>query len=73
VSEKEEVTPNPPAEVMDAVRREAPPQGYGEFIAETVTYCVEERRGALRQWLIAGYQANAARDHARAEMWRPLG
>jgi hypothetical protein len=73
VSEKVKVTLTLPAEVMDAVREEAPPRGYSRFIAEAVTYFIEaRRRGALRERLIAGYQARTGRDEALAEEWRPL-
>jgi hypothetical protein len=72
VSQKEKVTLTLPAEVMDAVRAEAEPRGYSKFIAEAVTYYVEERRRlALRERLIAGYQASAGADQALAEEWRP--
>jgi hypothetical protein len=60
-----------PCEVMDAVREEAEPRGYGKFIAEAVTYYIQEqRRLALRERLIAGYQASAERDEALAGEWR---
>jgi metal-responsive CopG/Arc/MetJ family transcriptional regulator len=70
VSQKEKVTLTLPSEVMDAVREEAEPRGYSKFIAEAVTYYIrEQRRSALRERLIAGYQANAGRDQALAEEW----
>lgn len=73
MSRKEKVTLTLPSEVMDAVRQEAAPRGYSRFIAEAVTYYVQEqRRQALRERLIAGYQATAERDQALAEEWRPL-
>jgi metal-responsive CopG/Arc/MetJ family transcriptional regulator len=73
VSEKEKVTLTLPSEVMDAVREEAPPRGYSRFIAQAVTYYIQERRrSALRERLIAGYQASAERDQAMTEEWRPL-
>ena len=73
MSPKEKVTLTLPSEVMDAVREEAPPRGYSRFIAEAVTYYIQERRrSALRERLIAGYQAGAERDQALAEEWRPL-
>jgi len=54
---KEKVTLTLPSEVMDAVREEAAPRGYSKFIAEAVTYYIQERRrSALRERLIAGYQ-----------------
>jgi metal-responsive CopG/Arc/MetJ family transcriptional regulator len=71
VSQKEKVTLTLPSEVMDAVREEAEPRGYSKFIAEAVTYYIQEqRRSALRERLIAGYQADAERDQALAEEWR---
>ena len=71
MSPKEKVTLTLPSEVMDAVREEAPPRGYSKFIAEAVTYYVQEqRRSALRERLIAGYQASAERDQALTEEWR---
>jgi metal-responsive CopG/Arc/MetJ family transcriptional regulator len=71
MSQKEKVTLTLPSEVMDAVREEAEPRGHSKFIAEAVTYYVQERRRlALRERLIAGYQADAERDQALAEEWR---
>jgi metal-responsive CopG/Arc/MetJ family transcriptional regulator len=71
VSQKEKVTLTLPSEVMDAVREEAEPRGYSKFIAEAVTYYIQEqRRSSLRERLIAGYQADAERDRALAEEWR---
>jgi metal-responsive CopG/Arc/MetJ family transcriptional regulator len=73
MSQTEKVTLTLPKEIMDVVRQEAPPRGYSKFIAEAVTYFIEERRRrALRERLIVGYQANAERDRALAEEWRPL-
>jgi hypothetical protein len=73
VSRKEKVTLTLPSEVMGAVREEAPPRGYSRFIAEAVTFFIQERRRmALRERLIAGYQAGAQRDRALAEEWRPV-
>jgi hypothetical protein len=73
MSPKEKITLTLPTEVMDAVRKEAPPRGYSKFIAQAVTFFIEERkRRALRERLIAGYQARAGRDEALAEEWRPL-
>ena len=73
MSQKEKVTLTLPSEVMDAVREEAAPRGYSKFIAEAVTYYIQERRrSALRERLIAGYQASAEHDRALAEEWRPL-
>ena len=71
MSRKEKVTLTLPSEVMDAVREEAEPRGYSKFIAEAVTYYIQEqRRSALRERLIAGYRASAKRDQALAEEWR---
>jgi len=71
VPQKEKVTLTLPTEIMDAVREEAEPRGYSKFIAEAVTYYIQEqRRSALRERLIAGYQAEAERDQALAEEWR---
>jgi hypothetical protein len=71
VPQKEKVTLTLPSEVMDAVREEAPPRGYSKFIAEAVTYYIQEqRRLALRERLITGYQASAEHDQALAEEWR---
>ena len=68
---KEKVTLTLPSDVMRAVREEAEPRGYSKFIAEAVTYYIQERRrSALRERLIAGYQASAERDQALAEEWR---
>jgi metal-responsive CopG/Arc/MetJ family transcriptional regulator len=73
VSQKKKVTLTLPAEIMDAVREEAEPRGYSRFIAEAVAYYIQERRqSALRERLIAGYQASAERDQVLAEDWRPL-
>ena len=71
MSQKEKVTLTLPSEVMDAVREEAEPRGYSKFIAEAVIYYIQEqRRSALRERLIAGYQASAERDQALSEEWR---
>jgi len=71
MSEKEKVTLTLPSEVMDAVREEASPRGYSKFIAEAVTYYIQEqRRSALRERVIAGYRSEAERDGALAEEWR---
>ncbi len=73
MSQKEKVTLTLPSEVMDAVREESAPRGYSRFIAEAVTYYVEERRRqALRERLISGYQASAEQDQVLAGEWRPL-
>ena len=72
MSKKEKVTLTLPSEVMDAVREEAEPRGYSKFIAEAVTYYIQEqRRAALRERLVEGYRASAERDRTLAEEWRP--
>jgi hypothetical protein len=71
--QKEKVTLTLPSEVMDAVREEAPPRGYSRFIAEAVTFFIQERRrAALRERLVEGYQTSAQHDQTLAEEWRPL-
>lgn len=71
MSQKEKVTLTLPSEVMNAVREKAAPRGYSKFIAEAVTYYIQEqRRLALRERLIEGYRAGAERDRALAEEWR---
>jgi metal-responsive CopG/Arc/MetJ family transcriptional regulator len=56
---------------MDAVREEAEPRGQSRFIAEAVTYYIQERRRrTLRERLIAGYQTDAGRHQELAEEWR---
>ena len=71
MDQKEKVTLTLPSDVMDAVREEAEPRGYSKFIAEAVAYYIQEkRRLALRERLIAGYQASAEQDQALAEEWR---
>jgi metal-responsive CopG/Arc/MetJ family transcriptional regulator len=73
MSQKVKVTLTLPVDVMDAVREEAEPRGHSKFIAEAVAYYIQERRrSALRERLIAGYQASAERDQVMAEDWRPL-
>lgn len=71
MSQKVKVTLTLPTEVMDAVREEAMPRGYSKFIAEAVTYYIQEqRRSALRERLIAGYQSSGESDLALVEEWR---
>jgi len=70
VSQRVKVTLTLPSEIMEAVREVAEPRGYSQFIAEAVTYYIQEqRRLALRERLIAGYQASAERDQALADEW----
>jgi hypothetical protein len=73
VSQTETVTLTLPRVVMDAVRREAPSGGHGRFIADAVSHFIEEqRRQAMRERLIAGYQASADRDQTLTEEWQLL-
>ena len=73
MAQKEKVTLTLPTKVMDAVREEAEPRGYSNYIAKAVTFYIQEqRRLALRERLIEGYRAEAERDQELAEAWRPL-
>jgi metal-responsive CopG/Arc/MetJ family transcriptional regulator len=68
---KEKVTLSLPSELMAQVRELAPERGQSEFIAEAITYYLSARqRRALRERLVAGYQALAAEDAALAGEWR---
>lgn len=70
---KEKVTIVLPSELIDAVREMAPPRGQSDFIAKAITcYISGEKRKALRERLIAGYQANAAADLAITHEWQIL-
>jgi hypothetical protein len=70
---KEKVTLTLPQDLMESVRTMAPPRGQSQFIAEAIEYFInEQRRQALRERLIAGYQARAAADTALAAEWEPL-
>jgi hypothetical protein len=56
---------------MAVVREKAEPGGISRFITKVVTYYIEEqRRSALRERLIEGYQASAEHDQVLAEEWR---
>jgi hypothetical protein len=69
----EKVTLTIPKETMNQIREVAPARGYSKFVTEAVEYFLEEnRKKALRERLIAGYQANAEADAAMAEEWRPI-
>lgn len=69
----EKVTLTIPKETMNQVREAAPARGYSKFVTEAIEYFLEEKRKkALRERLIAGYQANAEADAAMAEEWRPI-
>jgi metal-responsive CopG/Arc/MetJ family transcriptional regulator len=70
---KEKVTLTLPQDLMEAVRTIAPARGQSQFIAEAIEYFIkEQQRQALRERLIAGYQANADRDASLAAEWEPL-
>ena len=70
---KEKVTLTLPSEVMDAVRALAQPRRQSQFIADAIHFYVEEQqRLALRERLIAGYQANTAADAALAAEWSEI-
>lgn len=69
----EKVTLTIPKETMNQIREVAPARGYSKFVTEAIEYFLEEnRKKALRERLIAGYQANAEADAAMAEEWRPI-
>lgn len=71
MSAKEKVTLSLPSELMAQVRELAPERGQSEFIAAAITYYLSARqRRALRERLVAGYQAHAAEDAALAGEWR---
>lgn len=68
---KEKVTLSLPSELMVQVRELAPERGQSEFIAEAISYYLSARqRRALRERLVAGYQAYAAEDAVLAGEWR---
>ncbi|RIK36544.1 MAG: hypothetical protein DCC55_26995 [Chloroflexi bacterium] len=57
---------------MESVRALVPPRGQSQFIAEAIRlFVAEQQRKALRERLIAGYQANADADLAVADEWSP--
>ena len=73
MSTTEKVTLTLPKELMNHVREMTPPRGQSKFIAEAVEYFIEvQRRKALRERLIAGYQANAEADAALAAEWEAI-
>ena len=70
---KEKVTLTLPTDLMEAVRNLAAPRQQSQFIADAIEYFItEKQRIALRERLIAGYQANAAADAAVAAEWSSL-
>ena len=69
----EKVTFTIPKKTMNQVREVAPARGYSKFVTEAIEYFLEENhKKALRERLIAGYQANAEADAKLAEDWRPI-
>lgn len=69
----EKVTITLPTDLMAAVRALAPARRQSQFIAEALrAYIAEQERNALRERLIAGYQASAAADVALAAEWEAL-
>lgn len=70
MSDKEKVTLILPGELMTQVRQLAPARGQSEFIAEAITYYLaSKQRKALRERLVAGYQAHAVEDADLTELW----
>ena len=62
-----------PTELVESVERMAPPGNYSQFIAEAVTWFIQElEHEALREELKAGYLATAEESKKLAEEWRPL-
>jgi hypothetical protein len=58
---------------MTQVRELAPSRGQSEFVAAALSYYISAReRHALRERLIAGYQAYAAEDIALAAEWQAV-
>ena len=56
----EKVTLTLPNHLMQQVRELAPARGYSKFVADAIeAFIAEKRREALRNELIAGYQATA--------------
>lgn len=69
----EKVTLTMPRDLMQEVRKLAPPRGQSKFVAKAVRYFIEKQeQQALRERLIAGYTANADFDAALAAEWEPL-
>lgn len=66
----EKVTLTLPADLVATLRSIAPSRRQSQFVAEALRiYIAEQQRKALRERLIAGYQANAADDAALAAEW----
>lgn len=56
----EKVTFTLPVDIMQQVRELAPSRGHSKFVAEALSFFIEQkRREALRAELIAGYQSTA--------------
>ncbi len=69
----EKVTLTLPADLMAAVRAMSPARRQSQFIAEAIrAYIAEQQRQALRDRLMAGYQANADADAALAAEWEAV-
>lgn len=69
----EKVTVTLPRDLMAAVRTLAPARRQSHFIAEALrVYIAEQKRQALRERLIAGYQASATADAALAAEWEAI-
>ena len=69
----EKVTLTLPADLMAAVRTLAPARRHSQFIAEAIrAYIAEQQRQALRDRLMAGYQANADADAVLAGEWEAV-
>ncbi len=67
---KEKVTLTLPRNLMETVRKMAPPRGQSKFITEAVEYFIEvKRRQTLREELIAGYKATAEESLAITKEW----
>ena len=70
----EKVTLTLPQDLMDTVRKLAPPRSRSKYIARALRYFIEEEeKRILREELIAGYQATAEESTAIAADWMPLG
>jgi Arc/MetJ-type ribon-helix-helix transcriptional regulator len=68
--QKEKITITLPKTLLEAIRQQVAPRGQSQFIAEAITFYLDvQQRQALEDRLIAGYQANAARDKAIAAEW----
>lgn len=70
---KEKVTLTLPQELMEKVREMASPRGQSKFVAEALQQYIEEKkREALREDLIAGYQATAEEALAVTKEWEAV-